>query len=164
MEVYKIRIIETLVIIVLFILVKVLSNYSIKKTVNKNLLNKTRGKLVRKMINFTLVAVLINFVLIVWGVDQSELVLLMTSVLAVIGIALFAQWSLLSNITAGLILFFNHSVKLDDTITIMDKDNEIEGRITDIGFFFITLKTKEGDQITLPTNVFLQKTIKKKVG
>ena len=102
------------------------------------------------------------FVLIVWGVDQSELVLFMTSVLTVIGIALFAQWSILSNLTAGLILFFNHSVRLDDTVTIMEKDYEIEGRIVDIGFFFITLKTKDGDQITLPSNAFLQKTIKKR--
>ncbi len=158
-----IKVIESIISLLLITVLKLIINYFISKTVVKSLLNKTRGKLVRKILNFTLTILLILLLLIIWGVDQSELVLFMTSVLTVIGVALFAQWSLLSNLTAGVILFFNHSVKLDDTITIMDKDYELEGRIVDIGYFFITLKTKEGDQITLPCNVFLQKTIKKKV-
>ena len=54
-------------------------------------------------------------------------------------------------------------MKLDDTITIIDKDYEVEGRVSDIGLFFITLKTKEGEQVSLPNNVFIQKMIKKKI-
>ena len=76
---------------------------------------------------------------------------------------MFAQWSLLSNITSGIIIFFNHSVRLDDTIVIIDKDYEVEGRISDIGLFFIKLKTTQGEEVTLPNNVFLQKMIKKKI-
>ncbi|WP_408730905.1 hypothetical protein [Aequorivita sp. CIP111184] len=34
---------------------------------------------------------------------------------------------------------------MDDTITIIDKDYETEGRMSDIGIFFIILKTKEGE-------------------
>lgn len=164
MEILEIKLVESLILLAVITFLKLIINYFISKTVVKSILNKTRGKLVRKIVNFILSVFLIVFILIIWGVDQSELLLFMTSVLTVIGVALFAQWSLLSNLTAGVILFFNHSVKLDDTITIMDKDYEIEGRITDIGYFFITLKTKDGDQITLPSNVFLQKTIKKKIG
>lgn len=162
MELLQLRIIETIVILVVAIFIKLSTNFFIDRTIKRQLLNKTRGKLVKKIINFTLLLIAVNFILIVWGVNQSELILFMTSVLTVIGIALFAQWSILSNITAGLILFFNHSVRLEDTVTIMEKDYEIEGRISDIGFFFITLKTKEGDHISLPCNIFLQKTIKKK--
>lgn len=164
MEILEIKLLESIILLAVITFLKLIINYFISKTVVKSILNKTRGKLVRKIVNFILSVFLIVFILIIWGVDQSELLLFMTSVLTVIGVALFAQWSLLSNLTAGVILFFNHSVKLDDTITIMDKDYEIEGRITDIGYFFITLKTKDGDQITLPSNVFLQKTIKKKIG
>jgi small-conductance mechanosensitive channel len=53
-------------------------------------------------------------------------------------------------------------VKLDDTISIIDKDYEVVGRISDIGLFFIILKTKEDEQITIPNSIFLQKMIKKK--
>jgi small-conductance mechanosensitive channel len=87
----------------------------------------------------------------------------MASVLTVIGIALFAQWSHLSNLTSGMIIFFNHSAKLDDTIEIIDKDYCIEGRISDIGLFFVQIKTTENEEVTLPNNVFLQKMIKKKL-
>ena len=98
----------------------------------------------------------------IWGVNQSELAVFIGSVLTVLGIALFAQWSILSNITSGIIIFFSHSVKLEDTITIVDKDYEIEGRISDIGLFFVVLKTKENEQIDIPNSVFLNKMIKKK--
>lgn len=162
MHLLKLRLIETCITIGISILVKLITNYSINKTINKNLLNKSRGLIVKKIINVLISILLINFILIVWGVDQSEVLLFMTSALTILGVALFAQWSLLSNLTAGLILFFNHSVRLGDIITIMDKDYEIEGKIVDIGFFFITLKRSNGDQITLPCNTFLQKTIKKK--
>ena len=160
----ELKLIESIVVLIIIMLLKLVVNYFISKTVLKSLLNKTRGKLIRKILNFALTTLFIITVLIIWGVDQSELIVFMTSVLTVIGVALVAQWSLLSNLTAGVILFFNHSIKLDDTITIMDKDYEQTGRIVDIGYFFITLKTVDGDQITLPSNVFLQKTIKKKVG
>jgi small-conductance mechanosensitive channel len=53
-------------------------------------------------------------------------------------------------------------VKLDDWVIIMDKDYEIEGRISDIGLFFVVLKTKENEQIDIPNSVFLNKMIKKK--
>ena len=95
--------------------------------------------------------------------NQSELFMFMASVLTVIGIALFAQWSHLSNITSGIIIFFNHSVKLDDTVSIIDKDYEVEGRVSDIGLFFIKLKTKDGEEVSLPNNIFLQKMIKKRI-
>ena len=112
------------------------------------------------MINLSVCFIII---LIIWGVDQSELAVFVGSVVTVPGIAMFAQWSILSNITSSIIIFFNHPVKLDDTITILDKDYETEGRVSDIGVFFVILKTKEGEQITIPSNIFIQKMIKKKV-
>jgi len=163
MSLTEIKILETVISLVIFFLIKLISIRLIDRTVRKSLLQKSRGKIIKKI--FLVVLVLINliFILSVWGVDQSELFLFMASFLTILGIALFASWSHLSNLTAGIIIFFNHSVKLDDTIIIMDKDYEVEGRISDIGLFFVELKTKEGEQVSLPNNVFLQKMIKKKI-
>ncbi|MBJ2176260.1 mechanosensitive ion channel family protein [Aureibaculum sp. A20] len=163
MNLLEIKILQTSIAIVLFFLLRLLMNKLIERTVSKNVLQKTRGKIIKKIVFIVLVTITIIFVLTVWGIDQAELFLFMASVLTVIGIALFAQWSHLSNLTSGLIIFFNHSAKLDDTIIIIDKDFEIEGRISDIGLFFIKLKTKEGEEVLLPNNVFLQKMIKKKI-
>ena len=82
------------------------------------------------------------------------------SFLTILGIAFFAQWSILSNITACLILFINYPVKIGDSITILEKDNNITGEIRDIGAFFITLKTPENELITIPNAIILQKNIK----
>ena len=156
------RIIETIVAIVIYFLLLIIINKSIDRTVKKSLMQKTRAKVIKKALNFIWFLIVFIFILIVWGVDKSELAVFLGSVLTVIGVALFAQWSIISNITSGIIVFFNHSVKLDDTITIVDKDYEIEGRVSDIGLFLIILKTKDGEKISIPNNVFIQKMIKTK--
>ena len=73
-----------------------------------------------------------------------------STLLTALGIAFFAQWSLLSNITSSIILFFNHPLKLGDTIKVLDKDYPFEGEITDLTYFFVHLKTKSGEIITIP--------------
>lgn len=64
---------------------------------------------------------------LVWGVDQSELLIFLSTILTVLGVAFFAQWSIISNITSTLIIFFNQPIKIGDYLTIMDKEYEIEG-------------------------------------
>lgn len=162
MNIIEFKILETVIAIVLFIVIRIAMFKLIDRIVAKNLLHKSRGKIIKKIFQIILLTITAVFILTVWGVDHSELFLFMASVLTVIGIALFAQWSHLSNITSGVIIFFNHSAKLDDTISIIDKDYEIEGRISDIGLFFVKLKTKDGEEVSLPNNIFLQKMIKRK--
>lgn len=163
MNLTEFKILETVIAIILFFLIRILIIKLIDRTVTKHILHKTRGKIIKKAFLLLLLLILTTFILTIWGVDQSELFLFMASVLTVIGIALFAQWSHLSNITSGIIIFFNHPVKLDDTIIIVDKDYDVEGRVSDIGLFFVKLKTKEGEEVSLPNNIFLQKMIKKKI-
>ena len=134
----------------------------IDRTVKTSLLKKTRGKIIKKVFQIVFASIIFIFMLTIWGVNQSELLVFMASVLTVIGIALIAQWSHLSNVTAGIIIFFNHTVHLDDTVAIIDKDYNVEGRVSDIGLFFIIIKTTEGEEISLPNNIFMQKMIKKR--
>lgn len=157
------KVILTLVVIGIYILPRILINRSIDRTVLNSSTKKARSKVLKKVIRMIILSICIAIILIIWGVEQEDIAVFIGSVLTVVGIALFAQWSILSNITSGVIVFFNHSVKLDDTIVIIDKDYEIEGRVSDIGLFFVILKTKEGEQISVPSNVFIQKMIKKKL-
>lgn len=157
-----IQIIEASVTILLYFVLNIIINRNINRIVEKKLATKTRSKIAKKAINLTLLSVFTIILLSIFGVDQSELAVFIGSVLTVLGIALFAQWSILSNITSGIIIFFNHTVKLDDTIAILDKDYDVEGRISDIGLFFVILKTQENEQISIPNSVFLNKMIKKK--
>lgn len=157
----EIQLVETAVAIALYVLIRLIILKSIEKTVAKGHIPASRVKLIKKATNLILLVIFITGILIIWGVNQSEIALFIGSVLTVVGIALFAQWSILSNITSGIILFFHHSVKMDQTIAIIDKDYEISGKVTDIGLFYVLLETEEGDEVSIPNTVFMQKMIKK---
>ena len=154
------KIIETTIVFLAYLLLLFVSGKAIDKTVENSLMQKTRAKVIKKGVHFLLLVIALFTLFFIWGVDQSELVLFLSSFIAILGIAMFAQWSILSNITSGIIIFFTHPVRLDDTISIIDKDYEIRGRVSDIGLFFVVIKTPDGERVTVPSNVFVQKMIK----
>lgn len=161
MEDYKIKLIETVVIILAFIISKLMTKKIIRKVGISFNYQSGRIKITNRLVGFLLLILLAAMLMIIWGVDQSKLVLFVSTVLTILGVAFFAQWSIISNVTSTLIIFFNHPVKIGDTLTILDKDFQIEGKLNDIGIFFIIIKTKENKKITIPSNVFMQKMIRK---
>ena len=76
-----------------------------------------------------------------------------------IGSALFAIWSSLSNVTSGVIMFFSFPYKVGDKIKIHDKDYPIEAIIVDIRAFQLILREDNGDLVTYPNNLILQKAV-----
>ena len=161
MEAYKIKIIETIVVVVVFIITKLISKGIIGKVGVRFNYQSGRIKITNKIVDVLLLVIVTVLLMLIWGVEQSELLLFLSSVLTILGVAFFAQWSIISNITSTLIIFFNHPIKIGDSLTIIDKDFHIEGKLSDIGIFFIILKTKENKKITIPSNVFMQKMIQK---
>ena len=154
------QLIETGIVIVFHIILRSIFYSMIDRVGEKLYYHVPRRKLTKKIISVVLSFISIGFIFFIWGVDQSELLYFISSLLTVLGVAFFAQWSIMSNITATLIIFFNHPAKIGDTISILDKDFQVEGTISDIGVFFMLIKTKEGDQISIPSNVFLQKMVR----
>ncbi|MEX2595912.1 MAG: mechanosensitive ion channel domain-containing protein, partial [Salibacteraceae bacterium] len=112
-----------------------------------------------KLINMIAVLLGVFLLLSIWGVKQNELFLFISSVMTVLGIAFFAQWSLLSNISAGLILFFNHPLRLGHTIQVLDKEYPVKGVVQDIGYYFVHIETEDGQKLTIPNSLLLQKII-----
>ena len=161
MEEYEIKLVETIIIILVFISMKLISRRIIRKVGVRFKYQSGRIKITNKVLGVLLLIILVVILMIIWGVDQSELVLFLSTILTIFGVALFAQWSIISNITSTLIIFFNHPIKIGDSLTIMDKDFQIEGELSDIGIFFIIVKTKDNKKITIPSNVFMQKMIRK---
>ncbi|GAC28737.1 mechanosensitive ion channel domain-containing protein [Brumicola pallidula] len=97
--------------------------------------------------------------LIVWGIDFSGLLLISTSLITITGVALFANWSLLSNITAYFILLFQPSYSRGNFIRIFEGDNFVEGTICEVNLFNIKLITDERDIIMYPNNLLLTRLI-----
>ncbi len=160
MEINNYKIIYSAVFILAAILTKLLATVFLRRIQRKFGFQKSRIIIINKIISFILYIIAISFIVFVWGVDEEEFLLFVSSFLTVLGIALFAQWSILSNITAGIIIFISYPVKIGDTITILEKNNNIKGEIRDIGVFFITLQTKKENFITIPNSILLQKSIR----
>ncbi len=155
----KIQIVETLVIVGLYLLAFFITKTIVNSTLKKTQLERARRKMIIKATHlFTTIGALV-LIAGVWGLKQNQIAVFASTLLTALGIAFFAQWSLLSNITSSIILFFNHPLKLGDTIKVLDKDYPFEGEITDLTYFFLHLKTKDGDIITIPNSLVLQKSI-----
>lgn len=157
MKSQEIQILETLAIITLYIVTYISTKTIINNALKNTQLQRARRKIIIKAIQlFTSITVII-LIAGVWGLKQNEIAVFASTILTVLGIAFFAQWSLLSNITSSILLFFNHPVKLGDKIKILDKDYPFEGEVTELTIFFIHLKTNEGEIITVPNSIVLQK-------
>lgn len=159
---YSIEVVLTAAVLAAVVMIRFLSRSAISRALRKFNFSYQRRRITLKLINFIVGLLGLFLIISIWGVDKKDLFLFISSIVTVLGIAFFAQWSLLSNISAGLILFFNHPLKLGDTVKILDKDYPIEGEIMDIGYYFVHIQTAEGEKLTVPNSVLLQKVVQVK--
>ena len=120
-----------------------------------------RIQYVKKTISVTLTTVYLVVLSLVLGLNYGEVTIFLSSAFAVIGIALFAQWSILSNLTASLIIFFGFPYRIGDLVKVLDKDDTITGTIEEITLFSVQLRDERGNLATFPNNLFLQRPVVK---
>ena len=159
MEPYKIQIIETIVVIAGYVITHYITKIYVNNSLKQTHLQRGRRKMIIKAVHlfsFLTATVLLSAI---WGLKQNEIAVFVGTILTALGIAFFAQWSLLSNVTSSLLLFFNHPVKIGDTIKILDKDYPFEGEVTDLTYFFVHLITDNGEILTIPNSLLLQKSV-----
>jgi small-conductance mechanosensitive channel len=155
----EIQIIETAILGALLLAIKLLTQKSINKLLSKFDFDLKRKRITQRIINLFLTILALIILAAIWNIKRSEFMVFLTSVITVLGIAFFAQWSILSNITSSLILFFNHPLKIGQSVRVLEKEYDVEGQLVDISFFFMYVRDKDGNTITIPTSVVLQKTI-----
>jgi len=156
---YESQIIWTAIVVFLLLLLRFTLKQSAKRIAKRDELNFVRTRLIFKYINVLVFFIAVFGLLLIWGVKITELALVFSSVFAVLGIGLFAIWSVLSNITSGIIMFFSFPYKIGDKIKIHDKDFPIEAIIEDIKAFQLHLRTDEDELVTYPNNLILQKPV-----
>jgi len=159
MELYKIQIIETAAVIVGYIITYYITKNFVNNSLKHTNIQRGRRKMIVKAVQLLSFLMAIVLVSAIWGLKQNEIAVYVGTILTAIGIAFFAQWSLLSNVTSSLLLFLNHPVKIGDKIKVLDKDCPFEGEVTDLTYFFIHVKTNEGEITTIPNSVLLQKSV-----
>ncbi len=143
----------------IMILIRVLAAKAITEYSKSSQLLAHRANLAIRYTNVFLTILFVVILFAIWGVNSDDLFVTFTSLLTILGVAFFAQWSILSNITSGIILLFSLPFKIGDTVKILDKDFPIEAEIEDIKAFHTYLRTKSGEIITVPNTVMMQKGI-----
>ncbi len=156
----------TFFVFIIVILLRFITHKTIKRVGGVSNFVEARTLLIVKYASILYTFLGISVLALIWGVNYKDIALLFSSVFAIVGVALFAQWSIISNITSGVILFFSFPFKIGDKIKIFDKDildDKIEENnnfiIEDIRAFHIHLRHKNGKLITYPNNLMLQKAV-----
>lgn len=156
---YLPQIIGTLITFAIAFGLKIIISRLVKKYGHFSTVVEARISQINRILSIFINLAALIVLIVIWGVDTRNLFVALSSVFAVIGVALFAQWSILSNITAGIIIYFSAPFKIGDYIRILDKDMPIEARIEDIFTFYTHLRTKDGGIHIFPNAMLLQKAI-----
>lgn len=153
------EIIGTGVLLFAIIALRIISTRLVRRYSRVSEVLEQRTNLVIRYISIILTILFVVGILTIWGVKSENVFTTLSAIVTVIGVAMFAQWSILSNITSGIILLFSFPFRIGDIIRVHDKDFPIEAEIEDIRAFHTLLKTKSGELITYPNNLLLQKGI-----
>ncbi|MBV7267696.1 mechanosensitive ion channel domain-containing protein [Winogradskyella luteola] len=156
---YQTEIIRTAVLLILLLIIRSIIVVTVKKIGRKSGTTEARANLIGRYATVTLILIAILIEAFILGFETQDITLVFSSVFAVIGIALFAIWSILSNVTSGIIMFFSFPYKVGDKIKIHDKDYPLEVIIEDIRAFQLILREDTGDLVTYPNNLILQKAV-----
>jgi small-conductance mechanosensitive channel len=156
---YTKEVIGTGILLIIFISLRLITTKLVRRYAKSSHTLEHRTNLVIKYIHLFINILAVTALIIIWGVQTKDIFIGLTSITTVVGVAMFAQWSILSNITSGIILFFSFPFKIGDIIKIHDKDFPFEGEIEDIGAFHVYLKTHDGEMVIYPNNLLLQKGI-----
>ncbi|MFA7082998.1 MAG: mechanosensitive ion channel domain-containing protein [Arcobacteraceae bacterium] len=158
-ELFNNNIIMTIILIVGTVATLQLSKYSLNKMGLYKEENEKRIYYISKSINIIVILIAVFLSAAIWSMKFDGILIFISSIFAVIGIALFAQWSILSNITSSVIIFFTFPAKVGESIKILDGDNGVSGKIVEISLFQIHMLSDDGDLIIYPNNLFIQKPI-----
>ncbi|MEM7110398.1 MAG: mechanosensitive ion channel family protein [Bacteroidota bacterium] len=149
----------TVGLLVLLIIVRVIIIRMVIRHGLKNDVDKSRSVYIKKLINITLIVLFTSLIGSIWEISVQGLSLYFASIFTVVGVALFATWSVLSNMTASLVLFFFFPYRIGDKVRIIDGDNSVQGHIIDITLFYLEIKGENEQLFTYPNNLAIQKAI-----
>ncbi len=153
------EVIATGILLIVFFLLRIIVAKLVRRFARITHRIEHRTNLVIKYIHLLTNILTLIALILIWGVQTKDIIIAISSITTVVGVAMFAQWSILSNITSGVILFFSFPFKIGDVIRIHDKDFPIIAEIQDIRAFHVALITKDGEIIIYPNNLLFQKGI-----
>jgi small-conductance mechanosensitive channel len=158
---YRYELLATTILVALLLVLKFIATKTIRRVGRLSDMVEARSRLITKYANILLAILGFGLLTFIWNIKVKDVGIAFASVFTIIGVALFASWSILSNITAGVVLFFSYPFKIGDRVKIMDKDVEGEEPylIEDIRAFHVNLRKDNGELLIYPNNLMMQKAV-----
>ena len=156
---FKTEILVTIILLAIILTLNSFTKRAIRRFGKTSSIDMNSRKIIFYLSNLLFYGLAFVGISFIWGVNMREFSVFLSSILAILGVGFVAQWSLLSNLTASVILFFSHPLRLGDRIRVMDKDFDWTGKVEDISGFYLFMRTDDGRRITIPTNLVIQKGI-----
>ncbi|WP_353778619.1 mechanosensitive ion channel domain-containing protein [Winogradskyella sp. 3972H.M.0a.05] len=156
---YRSEIINTIIVFGVLFIIQLFVRLLIRRSASQKGKNIGRIRLIGRYVTVTFLLIALLIEAFVLGLKMEDLIVVFSSVFAVLGITLFAGWSILSNVTSGIVMFFSFPYKVGDKIQIHDKDYEVTGIIEDIRSFQLHVRKDNGELVTYPNNLLLQKAV-----
>lgn len=158
---YKHELLATAILFVVLLVLKYVITKTVRRVGRLSDIIEARTLLITKYFSILLTILGFGILTFIWDIQFRQVGIAFASVFTIIGVALFASWSILSNITAGIVLFFSFPFKIGDRVKIMDKDiiSEEPYLIEDIRAFYVSLRKDNGELLVYPNNLMMQKAV-----
>lgn len=124
-----------------------------------NAFDPKRTEFIKKIAKSGATIILVIVLGLTWEISLEGLSLYIASFVTIAGVGLFATWSILSNVTAAVILFFFYPFRIGSKIKIIDGDNSIKGEVLGLSLFSVHIKQDDGFDVYYPNNLAIQKSI-----
>ncbi len=151
------KIVLALIVFMVYLALRNLAKRRVIRVALKSAFSDQRTAYVQKVFGIALAILFLFAMAWIFDISLSGLEIYFVSFFTVAGIALFAQWSVISNITSSVILFFYFPYKIGSHVRIVDGDNSIQGIVQDITLFSIIFLDDEGKLVHYPSSLAIQK-------
>lgn len=150
----------TSVALAVYLVIRILIRKYVSKRALLQSFNDLRSLQIRRIMSRVSTLLFLLVVAVIWNLTLQGISVYMASIVTVVGVGLFANWSMVSNVTASIILYFYFPFKLGSKVEIMDGDKSVTGVVVDISLFSIKLKADNGVEVYYPNNLAIQRSIK----
>ncbi|WP_440055126.1 mechanosensitive ion channel domain-containing protein [Pseudoalteromonas sp. T1lg65] len=152
------HLVSTLLLLILFPLTLSASRRLLER-VTRGKIDSHRKQRATLLIRFIVAFVFMCLLLVFWGIELKGLLVLGSSLFAMLGVALFAGWSLLSNLTSFLLMFIQNDCRVGNWVRIVDGANFVEGCIVEMGLMNVVLRHVDGHKVIYPNNLFVTRPV-----
>lgn len=113
---------STIIAMVLFVALRWVVRRAIDNYATDHRLSSSRIASARRAVSVMGILVLVGVLAITWSINFQSFMVVSGAILATMGIGFFASWSILSNVTASIIMFWRFPMHVGDRIGLIEND------------------------------------------